>query len=124
MHKGNPYGWYIHPHFMAFHKADVGKDVTLRKGRREDLDTGEASTVRLLGAEFGVIGYPLEFCARFDVGHPHFPTVAGGVFHAWYGTRLSKEKRTVSEETSGAVNDTNYLEPLQARLRHAYQLDY
>ena len=124
MHKGNPHGWYVHPHFMAFHKADVGKDITLRKVRGEDLDTGEAATVRLLDAGLGIIGYPLEFCARFDVGHPHFPTVAAGVFHAWYGTRLSKEMRTVQEETAGAVNDVSYLEPLQVRLRQVYHLEY
>src|SRR3954463_7689149 len=22
-HKANPHGWYVHPHFMAFHKADL-----------------------------------------------------------------------------------------------------
>ena len=124
LHKSNPHGWYIHPHFMAFHKADLGKQITLSKPRGTDLDTGEAATVRLLDAGLGVIGYPLEFCERFAVGHPHFPTVAAGVFHAWYGTRLLKDTRTVGEETSGAVNRTNYLEPLQARLRQAYHLDY
>jgi len=124
MHKGNRHGWYIHPHFMAFHKADVGGNITLRKVRGSDLDTGEAATVRLLDAGLGVIGYPLEFCVRFAVGHPHFPTVAAGVFHAWYGTRISKEIRTVREETAGAVSDASYLEPLQARLRQVYQLDY
>lgn len=123
-HKSNPYGWYIHPHFMAFHRADVGEKITLRKVRGADLDTGEAATVALLDAGLGVIGYPLEFCAQFDVGHPHFPTVAGGVFHAWYGTRLGKESATVNEETNGAVTGSNYLGPLQARLRQAYQLDY
>jgi glycosyltransferase involved in cell wall biosynthesis len=124
MHKANRYGWYIHPHFMAFHKADLGRNITLRKVRGQDLDTGEVATVRLLDAGFGVIGYPLEFCAAFAVGHPHFPTVTAGVFHAWYGTRLGKDARTVGEETDGVVTDTNYLEPLQARLRQSYGLDY
>lgn len=124
MHKSNPHGWYIHPHFMAFHKADLGKEITLQKPRGTDLDTGEVATARLLDAGLGVIGYPLELCERFAVGHPHFPTVAAGVFHAWYGTRLLKDTRTVGKETSGAVNRTNYLEPLQARLREAYRLDY
>jgi glycosyltransferase involved in cell wall biosynthesis len=124
MHKSNPHGWYIHPHFMAFHKADLGGNVTLRKVPGQDLDTGEAATVRLLDAGLGVIGYPLEFCERFAVGHPHFPTVSAGVFHAWYGTRLRKDMRTVGEETHGAVSDANYLDPLQARIRQAYSLDY
>jgi glycosyltransferase involved in cell wall biosynthesis len=124
MHHDNPHGWYIHPHFMAFHKEDLGENVTLEKMRGTDLDTGEAATVRLLDAGLGVIGYPLELSQRFAVGHPHFPTVAAGVFHAWYGTRLRKDVRTVGEETNGAVTDANYLEPLQARLREVYQLDY
>jgi glycosyltransferase involved in cell wall biosynthesis len=124
MHKSNPHKWYIHPHFMAFHKADLGKEVTLQKVRGQDLDTGEAATIHLLDAGRGVIGYPLEYCERFSVGHPHFPTVAAGVFHAWYGTRLTKEKRTVHEETEGAVDDVNYLRPLQERLRQVYRLEY
>ncbi len=123
-HKSNPHGWYIHPHFMAFHKADLGGNIRLTKVRGQDLDTGEAATVRVLNAGLGVIGYPLEFCKQFDVGHPHFPTVSAGVFHAWYGTRLRKDLRTVREETGGAVTDTTYLEPLQARLRAAYSLNY
>src|SRR5438477_5172246 len=105
MHKSNRHGWYIHPHFMAFHKEDLGRDVVLRKLSGTDLDTGEAATVRLLDAGLGVIGYPLELCERFAVGHPHFPTVGAGVFHAWYGTRLRKDARTVGEETNGAVTD-------------------
>jgi hypothetical protein len=124
MHKANRHGWYIHPHFMAFHKADLGREITLRKARGRDLDTGEAATIRLLDRGQGVIGYPIEFCDRFAVGHPHFPTITAGVFHAWYGTRLRKEIRTVGEETKGAVTDANYLLPLQARLRQAYTLDY
>ena len=124
MHKSNPHGWYVHPHFMAFHREDLGREITLQKIRGTDLDTGEVATIRLLDAGAGVIGYPLERCERFAVGHPHFPTVAAGVFHAWYGTRLTKEGRTVQEETSGAVSEASYLGPLQARLRQAYHLDY
>jgi hypothetical protein len=124
MHKDNPHGWYIHPHFMVFQKTDVGGLVTLRKISGKDWDTGEAATVQLLGAGLGVIGYPLVFCERFAVGHPHFPTVAAGVFHAWYGTRLTKEKRAVGRETKNAVTETSYREPLQAKLREAYQLEY
>ena len=123
-HKGNPNGWYIHPHFMVFHKADLGGHVTLLKVRGHDWDTGEAATVRLLAADLGVIGYPLEFCERFAVGHPHFPTVSAGVFHAWYGTRLLKEKRAVGRETQNVVTAASYREPLQAKLRQAYHLDY
>lgn len=124
MHEANRHGWYIHPHFMAFHKVDLGREITLRKERGNDLDTGEAATIRLLERERGVIGYPIEFCNRFAVGHPHFPTVTAGVFHAWYGTRLRKDILTVSEETNGAVTATNYLNPLQTRLRQAYKLAY
>jgi hypothetical protein len=71
-----------------------------------------------------VVAYPLEFCERFAVGHPHFPTVTAGVFHAWYGTRLRKDIRTVGRETNEAVTDANYLDPLQTRLRQVYGLDY
>lgn len=122
-HEGNSHGWYIHPHFMAFQRADLGRCIVMRKVRRT-FDTGEEATVRMLDAGLGVIGYPLVFCERFSVGHPHFPTVAAGVFHAWYGTRLLKEIRTVGRETRGAVSDANYLEPLQQRLREAYRLSY
>ena len=121
-HKSNPHGWYIHPHFMAFYKTDLGSYITFRK--TGGLDTGEASTMRLLDAGLGVIGHPLLFCERFAVGHPNFPTVSAGVFHAWYGTRLLKEKPLVDRETEGVVNDAIYLEPLQARLREAYRLEY
>ena len=122
-HDGNPRGWYVHPHFMAFQRSDLDRFVVLRKVRR-NFDTGEEATLRVLEAGLGVIGYPLVFCERFSVGHPHFPTVAAGVFHAWYGTRLSKETRAVQKETAGMVNDANYLEPLRARLRQVYHLDY
>lgn len=124
LHEGNPHGWYIHPHFMAFQKADLGEKIVLRKLSHQKWDTGEASTVRTLAAGLGVIGYPLVLSERFAVGHPHFPTECAGVFHAWYGTRLRKETRTVDRETSGAVSDASYLEPLQGKLREAYQLPY
>ena len=121
-HEGNPHGWYIHPHFMAFWKADLGTLITL--GKVGKWDTGEAATVRMLEHGVEVIGHPLMHSAGFDVGHPHFPTVAAGVFHAWYGTRVQKETRSVARETDGVVNASSYLAPLQARLREAYQLDY
>ncbi|MGZ5021311.1 MAG: glycosyltransferase family 2 protein [Chthoniobacterales bacterium] len=122
-HEGNPNGWYIHPHFMAFRRGDLDRYIVLRKIRR-NFDTGEEATLNVLNAGLGVVGYPLVFCERFSVGHPHFPTEAAGVFHAWYGTRLSKEIRTVGRETGGAVTDQNYREPLKQRLREAYRLDY
>jgi glycosyltransferase involved in cell wall biosynthesis len=122
-HEGNPYGWYIHPHFMVFYREDLGRNIILRK-MHPKFDTAEESTVRMLNAGLGVIGHPLVFCERFSVGHPVFPTVAAGVFHAWYGTRLRKETRTVGRETQGAVTDATYLEPLQERLRQAYRLGY
>jgi GT2 family glycosyltransferase len=122
-HEGNPYSWYVHPHFMAFHRRDVGAGVTLRKVR-STFDTAEEATVRLLDANCGVIWYPLEFCERFGVGHPHFPTVAAGVFHAWYGTRVLKEKKAVARETAASVSAASYGIPLQQKLRAAYHLDY
>jgi CTP:molybdopterin cytidylyltransferase MocA len=122
-HEGNRYGWYVHPHFMAFHKSDVGGDVTLRKVRPK-FDTGEEATVRVLDAGRGVVGHPIVRYEPFAMGHPHFPTVAAGVFHAWYGTRLAKEKRAVTRETAGAVNSDSYGGPLQAKLRKAYALSY
>jgi len=123
-HRGNPYGRYIHPYFMAFFKADLGRHVVLRKVRGHDTDTGEEATIRMLDAGLGVVGYPMEFCARFSVGHPRVPTVSAGVFHAWYVTRLAKESAAVARETEGAITRENYLEPLVARLRETYQLDY
>ncbi len=123
-HRGNPHGWYVHPHFMAFFKADLGGLVVLRKCRGEDTDTGEEATLRLLAAGHGIIGHPIEFCARLAVGHPRVPTIAGGVFHAWYVTRLTWHEAEVIRETGGEVSRARYLEPLQARLRAEYRLDY
>jgi len=121
-HAGNPNGWYVHPHFMAFWKSDLGTLVTLRKIGQ--WDTGEAATVQLLERGFAVIKHPLRPSQQFAVGHPHFPTVAAGVFHAWYGTRMQKETRSVGRETEGRVSASSYLAPLQARLREVYQLEY
>jgi hypothetical protein len=122
--RDNPYGWYIHPHFMAFFKADLGHHIILRKTRGRDTDTGEESTIRLLNAGLGVMGYPIELCARFSVGHPSFPTVSAGVFHAWYSTRLAKSTAEVSRETGGVITRESYSEPLSKLMREAYQLDY
>lgn len=119
-HRGNPHGWYVHPHFMAFFKSDVGDLVVLRKLKDDDTDTGEEATIRTLAAGKGVIGHPIEFCERFSVGHPRVPTVAGGVFHAWYVTRLLRQEDVVIRETDGLVSRERYLNPLLARLRAAY----
>ena len=127
MHKDNPHHWYIHPHFMAFHKVDLGHAITLEEscawpGLLDTSETGHHSFARRrLRDSFG---YPIEFYAACDVGHSHFPTVTAGVFHAWYGTRLGKDARTVGQETKDAVTGANYLGPLQARLKQLYQLDY
>lgn len=123
-HTGNPYGRFVHPHFMAFCKADLGGYVVLRKVRGHTTDTGEEATIRLRDAGLGVLGHPIKFCERFSVGHPRVPTIAAGVFHAWYVTRLGKEPEAVARETDGAVTRANYLEPLQALLRRDYGLDY
>jgi len=123
-HRGNPHGWYIHPHFMAFFKADLGTLVVLRKLRGDDTDTGEEATLRVLAAKRGVVGHEIAFCPRFDVGHPQVPTVAGGVFHAWYVSRLTHSEDEVVRETGGRVSRAGYLEPLMARLRAEYRLNY
>jgi hypothetical protein len=52
------------------------------------------------------------------------PTVAGGVFHAWYVTRLTRHEQEVIKETAGQVTRASYLDPLQAKLRAKYGLDY
>ena len=66
----------------------------------------------------------LGWYRRLIVGHPHFPTISAGVFHAWYGTRLHKDERAVDQETNRIVTRQSYLEPLQDLLRKAYRLDY
>lgn len=135
-HRGNPFGWYIHPHFMVFHKADLGVDIVLRKVRGEATDTGEEATIRLLQRDKGVEALPLESCPafsadhphsayrRFSFGHPHFPTISGAVFHAWYGTRLKKDAAVVGAETEGAITRDAYQTPLVAMLREFYRLDF
>ncbi|WP_431281164.1 glycosyltransferase [Humitalea sp. 24SJ18S-53] len=119
-HIGNPHGWYVHPHFMAFLKSDLGGLVVLRKIRGEDTDTGEEATIRVLEAGLGIVGHEIAFCPAFDVGHPRVPTMAGGVFHAWYVSRLTHNEAEVIRETEGQVSRTRYLDPLLARLRAAY----
>jgi hypothetical protein len=121
-HRGNPHGWYIHPHFMAFRRSDLGGLIVLRKLRGETTDTGEEATIRVLAAGREVVGHEMAFCDRFDVGHPRVPTVTGGVFHAWYVSRLLHAEAEVIRETAGLVSRAGYLEPLQTRLRAAYGL--
>jgi glycosyltransferase involved in cell wall biosynthesis len=121
-HRDNPHGWYVHPSFMAFWRSDLGGLVVLRKRRGADLDTGEQSTLRMVAAGSRVVRHPLR--RAFDVGHPHYPTVSGGVFHAWYGTRLALEPQVVARETKGRVTVDSYLRPVQDMLRAAYGLTY
>ena len=123
-HAGNPHGWYIHPLFMTFRKSDLGSLIVLRKTQGHATDTGEESTVRVLAAGKKIIGYPLEFCEQFSVGHPKIPTISAGVFHAWYVTRLIRNSRSVTRETEGAVTFENYRQPLEEKLRKAFGLPY
>lgn len=123
-HVGNPHGWYVHPHFMCFLKSDYGDLIVLRKLRGNDTDTGEEATIRVLAAGLEIRAFPIEFCADLSVGHPRVPTVSAGVFHAWYVSRLEHEEGAVIRETDGQVSRARYLEPIQARLRAAYGLDY
>ena len=44
----------------------------------------------------------------------------GGVFHAWYVTRLIRNEAEVIGETEGRVSRERYLTPLTARLVAAY----
>lgn len=122
--RDNPYGWYIHPHFMVFFKKDLGGLVTLRKTRGRDTDTGEDSTVRILQAGLEVASYPMGFLECYSVGHPVLPTVSAGVFHAWYSTRLVKNDREVRDETRRAITEESYAGPLRELLRRLYRLEY
>jgi glycosyltransferase involved in cell wall biosynthesis len=123
-HRGNPHGWYIHPHFMAFFKSDLGGLVVLRKIRGDDTDTGEEATIRMLANNVGVVGHEIELCREMSVGHPNVPTIAGGVFHAWYVTRLLRNEAEVMRESNGLVSRDGYLEPLMALIRQTYALPY
>lgn len=123
-HTGNPHGWYVHPHFMCFFKSDLGGLIALRKLQGEHTDTGEEATIRVLAAGYDVRSFPIDFCPHLGVGHPRVPTVSGGVFHAWYVSRLEHEEGTVIRETEGRVTKDSYLLPIQARLRRHYDLQY
>ncbi len=131
-HPANPYGWYIHPHFMVFLKSDLGGHIILRKMRGEGTDTGEEATIRSLDQGLGIEALPFGYCPGFPTddpyycvfAHPHYPTVSAGVFHAWYGTRVLKDDAVVRQETEGAVSRESYQAPLLAMLRRKYSLDY
>ncbi len=123
-HAGNPHGWYVHPHFMSFFKADLERLIVLRKRFGHDTDTGEEATMRVMEAGLTIVKHPILFCPEFDVGVPRVPTVSGGVFHAWYVSRLMRNEAQVVHETSGGITRATYLEPLMARLRAAYGLGY
>jgi len=123
-HLGNPHGWYVHPHFMSFFKSDLGSLIVLRKVRGVTTDTGEEATIRVLARDHGIIKHQIEWCPEFSVGHSRVPTVAGGVFHAWYVSRLESQELEVARETGGLVTRATYLEPLQAKLRQIYGLSY
>ena len=120
----NSYSRYIHPHFMTFFKDDLGRHIILRKRHGHEMDTGEESTQLIRNAGLGVIACPMKFCSQFSVGHPEVPTVTAGVFHAWHGTRLAKRPGSMLRESAGSITPENYLEPLQAKLRSAYLLDF
>jgi hypothetical protein len=123
-HTGNPHGFYIHPHFMCFYRDDLGDLVVLRKLRGDTTDTGEEATIRVLERGYDIIGHPIVFAEPFAVGHPRVPTAAGGVFHAWYMSRLMRNEAEVIRETQGVVSRANYHDPLVARLRERYALNY
>ncbi len=132
-HVGNPYNWYVHPLFMVFYKCDIGTRVILRKVRGETTDTGEEATIRMLDEGLGVLPLPLHCCptlasdhpySMFRFAHPHYPTIGGGVFHAWYGTRIQKEEGVVIRESDGLVSYSSYQKDLLVALRSLYGLGY
>ena len=123
-HAGNPHGWYIHPHFMGFLRSDFETLVVLRKCRGETTDTGEEATIRVLAAGYDIVRHPITFAADFAVGHPRVPTLAGGVFHAWYVSRLLHNAPEVDRETGGQVTPESYLDPLIHKLRQVHGLGW
>lgn len=118
------YTKYVHPHFMAFYRDDLGKLIVLRKTRGHETDTGEEATERMLAAGHGILWQPMKFCKQFSVGNPQIPTISAGVFHVWSATQILVNPRSVARQTGGLVTRASYLEPLIALLRQAYQLSY
>jgi hypothetical protein len=118
------HGFYIHAHFLTFFKADLGGLIVLRKLRGEDADTGEESTIRVLAAGKKIITAPIEFFAPLDVGRQDIPTIASGVVHAWYSSRLVSQEAEVKRESSGAISMAIYGAPLQNKIRAHFGLTY
>jgi hypothetical protein len=81
--------------------------VMLRKMKGNETETGEEAILRMLAAGHGMIGHEIAQCKRFAVGHHHFPTIAGGVFRAWYVTRLIKNEAALAAETNGCRHAAN-----------------
>lgn len=118
------HGFYAHPHFLAFFKADLGGLIVLRKLRGEAEDTGEESTIRVLAAGKKIITAPIAFYAPLGVGRQDIPTISAGVVHAWYSSRLVSREAEVQRESSGAISMANYGAPLQAKIRAHFGLSY
>lgn len=123
-HVGNPYGWYIHPSFMTFFKSDLGTSIVLRKVRGETTDTGEEATIRNLDRGLSVIRCMADFYPALDVGRSDVPTIAGGVVHAWYTSRLEHNEDEVLRESGGAVSRASYSEPLQQKIRQLFDVPF
>jgi hypothetical protein len=99
----------------------VGKLITLRKTRGHKTDTGEEATEHVLAGGYAILCSQWNSVSGFS--RPS-ATASAGVFHAWHGTRLSIRQTSVFRESRGSITVENYLEPLQAKLRATYQLDY
>jgi glycosyltransferase involved in cell wall biosynthesis len=118
------HGFYAHPHFLAFFKADLGGLIVLRKLRGESEDTAEESTIRVLAAGKKIIASPIEFFAPLGVGRQDIPTISSGVVHAWYSSRLASQEAEVQRESSGAISMDSYGAPLQEKIRAHFGLNY
>ncbi|WP_374547293.1 glycosyltransferase [Rhodoblastus sp.] len=118
------HGFYIHPHFLAFFKADLGGLIVLRKLRGESEDTGEESTIRVLAAGKKIVALPIEFFAPLGVGRHDIPTISSGVVHAWYSSRLISQETEVKRESAGAISMASYGAPLQEKIRAHFSLTY
>jgi hypothetical protein len=118
------HGFYAHPHFMAFFKSDLGGLIALRRLRGANEDTGEESTIRVLAAGKKIVTLQTRFYAPLGVGRQDIPTMAGGVVHAWYASRLACQEPEVQRESAGAIGAASYGAPLQQKIRAHFDLDY
>ena len=118
------HGWYVHPHFMAFFKADLGGLIVLRKLRGDAEDTGEESTIRVLAAGKQIVRHPIEYYAPLGVGRQDIPTISAGVVHAGYSSRLALQEPEVERESAGAISMVSYGAPLQEKIRAQFGLSY